>query len=238
MPRHLAPPRDGPGQTLVETALILPLFLLVVLGIIVFGIGLFYQQQVTTAAREAARFAALHSATAQDPVCGWLDPDPGILPSYSCADEPSAGWPMMTARAREFAFGMNPAALHVTACWSGHVDDSTGGKDAGPYWAGDPTGATPNDWADCTMGGGMNPLTDTGSLPCPAGTAAGSSPYSTDGDDKASNLAVSDADLAVAANRVVVYACYAWSPPMAGFLAIPSTIVLRAVVSEGLQHQR
>ena len=49
--------RGGParGQTLVETALVLPLFLMVVLGIIVMGIGLFYQQQVTNAAREAAR---------------------------------------------------------------------------------------------------------------------------------------------------------------------------------------
>ena len=35
------------GQTLVEIALILPLFLMVLVGIIVLGIGVFYQQQMT-----------------------------------------------------------------------------------------------------------------------------------------------------------------------------------------------
>jgi len=48
--------RPAPGgQTLVETALVLPIFLLVVCGIIVLGIGLFYQQEITTVARETAR---------------------------------------------------------------------------------------------------------------------------------------------------------------------------------------
>ena len=56
--------------------------------------------------------------------------------------------------------------------------------------------------------------------------------------DKASNLAVSDRELAVAANRVVVYSCYNWSPPLAGFLGIPQNVVLQAVYAEGLQHQR
>ena len=76
----------------------------------------------------------------------------------------------------------------------------------------------------------LDPLTQTGSLPCPASTTAVN--------DTASNLAVSNRDFAVATNRVVVYACYVWTPPMAGFLGIPQTITLRAVVSEGLQHQR
>jgi hypothetical protein len=88
------------------------------------------------------------------------------------------------------------------------------------------------------MDGGTNPLTDTSSLPCPATTTAPSGPGLLDGDDQASNLAVSDRELAVAANRVVVYACYNWSPPLAGFLGIPQSVVLRAVLSEALQHQR
>ena len=42
------------GQTMVELALILPLFLSLLLGIVILGVGVFYQQQVTNAAREAA----------------------------------------------------------------------------------------------------------------------------------------------------------------------------------------
>ncbi len=61
------------GQALVETALVLPIFLTIVLGVIVLGIGLFYQQQITNAAREAARYAAIHSATSTVPISSWHD---------------------------------------------------------------------------------------------------------------------------------------------------------------------
>ena len=59
--------RTRRGQTLVELALVLPLAIAALTGIITFGLGVFYTQQVTNAAREAARFAAIHSATAQCP---------------------------------------------------------------------------------------------------------------------------------------------------------------------------
>ena len=42
------------GQTMVELALVMPLFIMVVVGIIVLGIGVFYNQQLSNAAREAA----------------------------------------------------------------------------------------------------------------------------------------------------------------------------------------
>lgn len=228
---------DRRGQTLVETALVLPLFIAIVAAILVFGIGLFYQQQITTVARESARYAAVHSASADDlrpiggcPVGGWLAPAPGAVPTgagpWNCDGPPD--WPIMTAEARKFAFGLDPTLVFLTACWSGYHDTSNPSiYDAGPIWAND--GQTPNPWFDCTMQS-IDPLTDTGNMPCPAITGVG--------DDTASNLAVSDRELAVAANRVVVYACYNWSPPLAGFLLIPDTVVLRAVFSEGLQHQR
>jgi hypothetical protein len=219
------------GQTLVETALIMPIFILVVMGIIVFGIGLFYQQQVTTAAREAARYAAIHSASSNAPVCGHLAASAVPPGAGTCTDDPASGWPAMTAHARTFATGLDPSQLRVTACWSGYRDFGNPGAiyDQGPIWAND--GTTANPWADCTMTAvALDPLTQTGSLPCPAST--------TSANDTASNLAVSNRDFAVATNRVVVYACYVWTPPMAGFLGIPQTITLRAVVSEGLQHQR
>jgi len=42
----------------------------------------------------------------------------------------------------------------------------------------------------------------------------------------------------IVANRVTVYACYEWSPPGAGFLLIPQTVTLRAVISEPIQRQQ
>ncbi len=40
------------------------------------------------------------------------------------------------------------------------------------------------------------------------------------------------------ANQVTVYACYDWRPPLAGFLLIPKTLTLRAVITEALQYQQ
>jgi hypothetical protein len=228
---------------MVETALVLPIFLVVVFGILIFGVAIFFQQEVATVAREAARYAAIHSASSDCPVNGWLLPDPGSVPAGAgtgCGtpDSPANGWPRMTAFGETYAFGMNPANLHITACWSSYHDQVTGGYDAGPHYAGDPSGATANTWAQCTMNGGVNPLTDVDALPCPATTSSPSAPGALDGDDQGSNLAVSDQQLAVSANRVALYACYNWVPPLAGFLGIPNTFVFRAVISEAMHHQR
>jgi hypothetical protein len=236
----LRPSRQRRGQTLVETALILPLFIATVSAIMTFGLWIFYQQQIANVARETARYAAVHSASSCFPVTGWLEPNPAAIPDGAGAcgsDSVGAGWPAMTAHARTFAFGMDASQVQVTACWSGYHDFGNPAiYDAGPIFAND--GVTSNTWVDCTMDGGTNPLTDTSSLPCPATTTAPSGPGLLDGDDQASSLAVSNRELAVAANRVVVYACYKWSPPLAGFLGIPQSVVLRAVLSEALQHQR
>jgi Flp pilus assembly protein TadG len=50
------------GAALVETALVYPILFLLVLGIIMLGIGVFRYQQVAHAAREGARWAAVHGA--------------------------------------------------------------------------------------------------------------------------------------------------------------------------------
>lgn len=47
--------RGDSGISTVEMALVLPLFLLLVFGMIQFGLGWFYKQTVTNAAREGAR---------------------------------------------------------------------------------------------------------------------------------------------------------------------------------------
>jgi hypothetical protein len=44
--------------------------------------------------------------------------------------------------------------------------------------------------------------------------------------------------LVIVANKVAAYACFEWNPPLAGFLLIPETVTLRAVVSEPIQRQQ
>lgn len=216
------------GQALVEFALILPLFIMVLTGIIVLGIIVFYNQQLTNAAREAARFAAIHSAS--DPFCpvaGHLDPasPPLGYPPGGC-DRVADSWPNMTAFARDKVFGVNPATVIISACWSGW--EWNGSPDAPPpgdYAA--PLGTVASTWPDpqCTIDG-TDPTVDPTAIDCAPGLVTV---------DTASNL--SESPGRPVANRVTAYACMEWSPPMAGFLLIPETVTLRAVISEPIKRQ-
>ena len=58
----------GRGQALVEFALVIPVFLLVLCGILDFGFMLFSRMTVINAAREAARAAVIVSDTTTIPV--------------------------------------------------------------------------------------------------------------------------------------------------------------------------
>lgn len=222
------------GQSMVEFVLVLPVFIIVIGGIISFGIGVFYQQQLTNAAREAARYAAIHSATSQCPTTSWIDPALNRLPdtfeldTYDC-DPPNLRWPEMTAHARSKVFGLNSAAVHVAACWSGYWDDDPVALHDAPAIGAD---GQPNEFRECTIGG-INPRTSSDALPCPPpltieGASAG------DGDDQASNLAFSGASTT---NQVTVYACYVWSPPLLSAFT-GTTITMRAVITEAMQHQQ
>src|SRR5438270_7600182 len=111
------------GQALVEFALILPLFLMVVFGILILGVGVFYQQQLSNAAREATRYAVLHSATSDCPTVSWMDPDVAVAPkTYYRCDPPATSppWTYMTAYARGTVFGMSRRGVGIAACWSGY----------------------------------------------------------------------------------------------------------------------
>jgi hypothetical protein len=37
---------------------------------------------------------------------------------------------------------------------------------------------------------------------------------------------------------VTVYACFQWTPPLSGFLMIPTTITMRGVITEIIQRQQ
>ena len=224
---HRSTTRNARGQTLAETALVLPLFVMVITGLISLGLGLFYQQQVNTAAREAARFAAIHSATSDCPTSSWKPVNVGMLPEGMQLNpdcDPPPHWPRMTEHARRLTFGLNPSQVFIRACWSGYTDYANPSSyDAGPA----ASDGNENDWRECTIAG-RYPLTETSDISCPP-------PATAPTDDTASNLASSTGRTA---NRVSVYACYVWSPPLAGFLLLPETVTLRAAISQPLQHQR
>lgn len=221
---------------MVELALVMPMFVLVIFGVITLGIGVFYQQQVTNAAREAARYAALHSATAQCPTVSRIDPSSAFRPeSYTRCDRPEDGWPNMTANARSRVFGLSPSDVRIAACWSGYVE--SGNADAPPpkpapdgYDFGGTGILTPVDsaWTPCSIDG-ENPSTNPDGLGCAPNVNATTV-------DTASNL--SERPGIFVANQVTAYACLNWQPPMAGFLAIPDTITLRGVISEAIQRQQ
>jgi hypothetical protein len=236
--RH--PRSDQRGQALVEFAMIVPIFILVLVGIIVLGIGVFYNQQLTNAAREAARYAATNSATAPCPVVASLNPvnlfgyvavDPNTghtaalnapISYVRCEVKP---WPNMVAHARSKVFGLNAANVQFTACWSSYrTATQYDTPPPGTYLA---QGVVSSTFAQCTIGG-YDPTSSPGSIGCANNLATG---------DTGSDMSANDTDRVVA-NRVTVYACYVWSPPMAGFLLIPSTVTFRAVISEPIQRQQ
>lgn len=228
---------DSRGQSLVEFALVAPLFTLLLSGIIIFGIGVFYQQQLTNAAREAARYVAIHSATSQCPTTSWVEPALNRLPddfeltTYQTCDPPSQRWPVMSEYARSKVFGLDPNAVHFAACWSGYWDDSPEARHDAP--AIDRVTLQPNEFRECTIGG-INPRTDSGNLPCPPPLTQDWTSEPGDGDDQASNLAFSGA---TTTNQVTVYACYVWSPPFISSFT-GGDVTMRAVITEAMQHQQ
>jgi hypothetical protein len=222
------------GQTIVELAMVLPLFLMVIVGIISLGIGVFYQQQVSNAAREAARYASVSSATARCPVVGQWDPDP--KPStYDRCDRPQEGWPDMTAAGRSAIFGLDKADVQFTPCWSGYVKYGNTPPNGIDYMPpGDyvivpgeaAVSVTDSVWTPCLIGG-VDPTASADSLACSAGLSRS---------DTASSA--SEGQGRIVANQVTVYACTVWSPPFAGFLLIPELVTLRAVVTEPIERQQ
>jgi hypothetical protein len=233
--------RSYRGQALAEFALVIPMFLLLLFSIITFGLYVFYNQQLENAAREAARYAAVHSSSAQCPTVSRLDPVLSLRPasgSYNRCDAPEGGWPDMTGAARSAVWGMPSNQVTLSACWSGYLD---AGTDTFPGTADDNYDAlpqSPNTFTECTING-VNPRGNPSTLACPAPATVASTqiPPKADGDDKASNVAAAPGNVHYP-TTVTVYTCFNWKPPMAGFVIIPSQITLRAVITEPLQRQQ
>ena len=116
------------GQALVETALILPLFLVLLLGIVDMGRAVWATTSLASAAREAARYAIVHGGAAST-VCPVGPPAPEtIIPaaSSSCPHpSPSKQSIIDAAVTAAIAGGSNTT---VTVCYglncTGNTDTS------------------------------------------------------------------------------------------------------------------
>ncbi len=205
------------GQSLVEFALVFPIAVMVFMAIVVIGLLVFYTQEVTNAAREAARYAAIHSSTAQCPTVSWRDPQTPPNSYYRC--DPPTSWPNMVAYGRSKVWGVDAGLVYINACWSGYKHSASDALADSP--AVDPATGGPNIFVQCTIGG-TDPVADQGGLACGPGQTTGA-------DDPASDQPQ---------NRVTAYACLVWRPPMAGFLLIPPQVTIRGVVTEDIQRQQ
>ena len=244
------------GQTLVEMSLVAPLFFMVFFGILVLGLGVFYQQVVTNAAREGARFAALNTATSRCPTVSNLSPDVALLPlpnSYSECDKPSDRWPRLAAAARIQIYGFNAMQMQTTACWSGYWTKDTSGAWAAHDEIAVNADGTINQFRECTVPvygwtAGQDPDVDASALqtinPRTRQHAASQTitvdcsrqfPITTVANDTGSSYSKSNGRNA---NQVTVLTCYGWTPPLAGFLLIPETIHMTGAVTESLEYQQ
>jgi len=205
---------------MAEFALVFPIFAMVLFAMITLGLWVFYQQQLSNAAREAARYAAIHSSSAQCPTVSHIDPQAPPTSYYRCdsPEDPLGSWWRMVDAGRAAVWGMNPDSVSIVACWSGFVDAS--GNDA-------PPGLPDSTYAPCRIAG-ADAETSVDGLPCPVSAS--------DAVDTASD--VSFANGVTYQTRVTAYACFNWKPPMAGFLLIPSSVTIRAGLTEIVQRQQ
>ncbi|MDA8394020.1 MAG: pilus assembly protein [Candidatus Dormibacteraeota bacterium] len=114
--QHLGARHASIGQSAVEFALVAPLLFLLLFGIVDFGRAMFYQNEVTNAAREGARIAILASnpcntvygnpagnctsdATPAGPsVCSAIEGSATLISNWSCSERgvlptsPRPGW--------------------------------------------------------------------------------------------------------------------------------------------------
>jgi Flp pilus assembly protein TadG len=100
-------PATRPGVVIVETAVVLPVLLFILLAIIIGGTGVFRYQQVACQAREAARWTSVRGADYQRD---------SNLPSPTSQQ-------VVAATVQPMALGMDPNVLAVRIQW---IDQGTG----------------------------------------------------------------------------------------------------------------
>jgi hypothetical protein len=133
MTAALSASRTAAGQALVEFSLVLPFFLLLLIGIFDFGRIVWARNALENAAREAARYAIVHGGTelTKCPI-GPLDPaHPGADPTCPAGGSPGTDPGKAVAQSWAIAAGENFA---TTICYglgcSGDVSTDTNRRGA------------------------------------------------------------------------------------------------------------
>lgn len=96
------------GQALVEFALVVPFFFLLLFGIIEAGRFIFYYESLSHATREGARYAIVNGANTLG--C----PSGPAAPGTSACDTSGAN---VAARVRQAALGVPSTGITVDRCW-------------------------------------------------------------------------------------------------------------------------
>jgi len=97
--------RDSRAQALVETALVLPLLLMLIVGLFDVGRAVWLSNTLATAVREGTRYGIVHGALSASPT------GPGAA-SYTPPDTDTT----ITAQVRNYASGV-PNTLTVQSTW-------------------------------------------------------------------------------------------------------------------------
>jgi Flp pilus assembly protein TadG len=136
MPRFIRSRSTRRGQALVETALVLPLFLMLLVGVVDMGRAVWATTSLDAAAREATRFAIVHGGSALTPCpVGTWDPSAirTVIADASCPNpSPSKQSIMDAATNAAIAGGSN---VTVTVCYgagcTGNTDTNSNGNRRG-----------------------------------------------------------------------------------------------------------
>ena len=112
------------GQALMEFAIVLPVFMLMLLGITDVGRAIWATTSLNAAAREGARYAIVHGGTMSDPCpVGPAGPDSNTAPDVTCLfPSPSKQYIYDAVRAAAMAGGSN---VTVTACYGAGCTGNT-----------------------------------------------------------------------------------------------------------------
>jgi hypothetical protein len=130
--------RSGRGQGLAEFALVLPVFLLIVFGIIDLGRVVWATDDITNAAREGARYASIHGGSEITKTLCPTGPSLAGTPSPSCpAWSPDSKEPTRVATRAYFVAAGSSTTVQVcyytTSVCSGDTDQSGATNARGTY---------------------------------------------------------------------------------------------------------
>jgi hypothetical protein len=100
--------RRGAGQALAEFALVIPLFMVLLVGVFEFARAIYYVQVVNNAAREGARYAIVHGAKSLYTIGPMLN---------GPSDDPTGT--SVVNIVHSYATGIDPSSLDVMICWNG-----------------------------------------------------------------------------------------------------------------------